>query len=80
MKTAYELKSKVNCPPVLVDLVYLRVSQINHCAYCLDIHTRELLKKARRSKSWRSCRHGGKRGLYSTTVSVLHSRGPNRSR
>jgi AhpD family alkylhydroperoxidase len=31
--------------PVLVDLVYLRVSQINNCAYCLDMHTRDLLKK-----------------------------------
>jgi len=28
----------------LVDLVYLRVSQINNCAYCLDMHTRDLLK------------------------------------
>lgn len=28
----------------LVTLVYLRVSQINNCAYCLDMHTRELLK------------------------------------
>ena len=32
-------------PPVLVDLVYLRTSQINNCAYCLDMHTRELLEK-----------------------------------
>jgi AhpD family alkylhydroperoxidase len=31
--------------PVLVDLVYLRVSQINGCAYCLDMHTRDLLKR-----------------------------------
>jgi AhpD family alkylhydroperoxidase len=31
--------------PVLVDLVYLRVSQINNCAYCLDMHTRDLLRK-----------------------------------
>ncbi|MFK3968870.1 carboxymuconolactone decarboxylase family protein [Ensifer adhaerens] len=30
---------------VLVELVYLRVSQINNCAYCLDMHTRDLLKK-----------------------------------
>jgi len=30
---------------VLVELVYLRISQINGCAYCLDLHTRELLKK-----------------------------------
>jgi AhpD family alkylhydroperoxidase len=29
---------------VLVDLVYLRVSQINGCAYCLDMHTRDLVK------------------------------------
>ena len=26
----------------LVDLVYLRVSQINGCAYCIDMHSREL--------------------------------------
>ncbi len=32
-------------PAALVDLVYLRVSQINNCAYCLDMHTRDLLKK-----------------------------------
>ncbi|KVG64846.1 carboxymuconolactone decarboxylase family protein [Burkholderia pseudomultivorans] len=31
--------------PALVELAYLRVSQINNCAYCLDMHTRELLKK-----------------------------------
>jgi AhpD family alkylhydroperoxidase len=28
----------------LVDLVYLRVSQINGCAYCIDMHSRDLLK------------------------------------
>ncbi len=32
-------------PASLVELVYLRISQINNCAYCLDMHTRELLKK-----------------------------------
>lgn len=31
--------------PVLVDLAYLRVSQINNCAYCLDMHTRDLVNK-----------------------------------
>ena len=31
-------------PGELVDLVYLRVSQINNCAYCLDMHMRDLLK------------------------------------
>ena len=28
----------------LVDLVYLRVSQINGCAYCIDTHSRDLTK------------------------------------
>ncbi|MDR2239884.1 MAG: carboxymuconolactone decarboxylase family protein [Zoogloeaceae bacterium] len=32
-------------PVALVDLVYLRVSQINNCAYCLDLHTRDLIKE-----------------------------------
>jgi AhpD family alkylhydroperoxidase len=31
-------------PAGLVDLVYLRVSQINGCAYCIDMHSRDLLK------------------------------------
>jgi AhpD family alkylhydroperoxidase len=29
----------------LVELVYLRISQINNCAYCLDMHTRDLIGK-----------------------------------
>ena len=29
----------------LVDLVFLRVSQINGCAYCIDMHSRDLLKE-----------------------------------
>lgn len=28
----------------LVDLVYLRVSLINGCAFCIDMHSRDLLK------------------------------------
>jgi AhpD family alkylhydroperoxidase len=32
-------------PKTLVDLVYLRVSQINLCAYCIDMHSRDLLKE-----------------------------------
>lgn len=31
-------------PKTLVDLVYLRVSLINGCAYCIDMHSRDLLK------------------------------------
>jgi len=31
-------------PRELVDLVYLRVSQLNGCAFCIDKHTRDLLR------------------------------------
>jgi AhpD family alkylhydroperoxidase len=31
-------------PGELLELVNLRVSQINGCAYCIDMHTRDLLK------------------------------------
>jgi AhpD family alkylhydroperoxidase len=34
---------KSGLPGRLVTLVYLRVSQINGCAYCIDMHSRELL-------------------------------------
>jgi AhpD family alkylhydroperoxidase len=35
-----------NCglPQELINLVYLRVSQINGCAFCIDMHSRDLLK------------------------------------
>lgn len=39
----YVMQSKL--PATLVELVYLRISQVNNCAYCLDMHTRDLLKK-----------------------------------
>jgi AhpD family alkylhydroperoxidase len=32
-------------PATLVDLVYLRVSLINGCAYCIDMHSRDLLRR-----------------------------------
>jgi len=32
-------------PGQLVNVVYLRVSQINGCAYCIDLHTRDLIKE-----------------------------------
>lgn len=35
---------KTDLPTELIDLVYLRVSQINGCAFCIDMHSRDLLK------------------------------------
>ena len=37
---AYISKSTID--PVLQHLIYIRVSQINGCAYCLDMHTKDL--------------------------------------
>ena len=41
----YGYVAQCGLPAELVELVYLRVSQINNCAYCLDMHTRDLIKK-----------------------------------
>jgi AhpD family alkylhydroperoxidase len=40
----YVTIQKSGLPNELVNLVYLRVSQINGCAFCIDMHTRDLLK------------------------------------
>ena len=40
----YASVQKSGLPKELVDLIYLRVSQINGCAYCIDMHSRDLLK------------------------------------
>jgi AhpD family alkylhydroperoxidase len=37
---AYLAKSKIGQP--LIDLINFRVSQINGCAYCLDMHAKDL--------------------------------------
>lgn len=49
--------------PALTDLVYLRVSQINNCAFCLDMHTRDFLKRGQKVEklalvqAWREAGH-----------------------
>ena len=55
-------------PAELVELVYLRISQINNCAYCLDMHTRDLMKKGvpvEKLALVQAWREGG--GLFSET-------------
>ena len=43
--TLNQLVHKSSIEPGLIDLVYLRVSQLNGCAYCVDSHTYEALAK-----------------------------------
>ena len=40
----YVTLQKSGLPKLLVDLVYLRISQINGCAFCIDMHCADLLK------------------------------------
>ena len=49
-------------PEEMIHLVFLRVSQINGCAHCIDIHTRDLLKtmpveKVALVPVWREVQH-----------------------
>jgi AhpD family alkylhydroperoxidase len=44
LDAAYAYVRGCGLSAVLVDLVYLRVSQINGCAYCIDLHTRDLVR------------------------------------
>ena len=48
---AYEAMSKLELytkgstvPPPLRELIKIRASQINRCAYCIDMHTRDAIK------------------------------------
>ncbi|MFJ1566837.1 carboxymuconolactone decarboxylase family protein [Streptomyces erythrochromogenes] len=40
---ALEIASKKGLEPSLVELVKIRASQINHCAFCLDMHTKDAI-------------------------------------
>lgn len=43
--SVYGYIAQSGLPRLLVTLVYLRASQINGCAYCIDMHSRELIKE-----------------------------------
>ncbi|MCH0539342.1 carboxymuconolactone decarboxylase family protein [Streptomyces sp. MUM 203J] len=49
--------------PVLVELVKIRASQLNHCAFCLDMHTKDALaagesvERIVQLSAWRESRH-----------------------
>ncbi|MEV0092065.1 carboxymuconolactone decarboxylase family protein [Streptomyces sp. NPDC050738] len=38
-----EVAAKHGVDPVLFELVKIRASQINHCAFCLDMHTKDAI-------------------------------------
>jgi AhpD family alkylhydroperoxidase len=54
---------KTGLDPVLLDLVKLRASQINGCAYCIDLHANDAKKKGENDRRlhllpvWREVSH-----------------------
>ncbi|MDB6000496.1 MAG: Transposase [Rhizobacter sp.] len=45
LREASEALKKASVGRQLIDLVYLRVSQINGCAYCVDLHWHDLIEQ-----------------------------------
>lgn len=44
LRAVREYVSGCGLPTALVDLVYLRISEINGCTYCIDLHSRDLME------------------------------------
>ncbi|MEV8534994.1 carboxymuconolactone decarboxylase family protein [Streptomyces sp. NPDC051211] len=40
---ALEIAARKGLDPVLVELVKIRASQLNHCAFCIDMHTKDAI-------------------------------------
>lgn len=60
---AFEKAVRQGTDPVLYELVKIRASQLNHCAFCLDMHTKEALaagetvERIVQLSAWRESRH-----------------------
>ncbi|AQU66897.1 carboxymuconolactone decarboxylase family protein [Streptomyces niveus] len=59
----FEKAVRQGIDPVLYELVKIRASQINHCAFCLDMHTKEALaagesvERIVQLSAWQESRH-----------------------
>ncbi len=70
----YGYVAQSSLPGELVQLVYLRASQINNCAYCLGMHTRDLIKKGVKVEKLalvQAWQEGG--SLFSETERAAHA-------
>ncbi|MBW5485106.1 carboxymuconolactone decarboxylase family protein [Streptomyces bambusae] len=58
-----EIASRKGLDPSLVELVKIRASQLNHCAFCLDMHTKdavaagESVERIVQLAAWEESRH-----------------------
>jgi AhpD family alkylhydroperoxidase len=55
--------------PALIELLKVRASLMNGCAYCVDVHTKDARAKERPSSSCLRCRCGARR-RFSALVNV----------
>ncbi|MER5806875.1 carboxymuconolactone decarboxylase family protein [Streptomyces sp. NPDC002033] len=60
---AMEAAAVKGLDPALVELVKIRASQVNHCAFCLDMHTKDALAQGEsverivQLSAWEESRH-----------------------
>ncbi|MEV4195312.1 carboxymuconolactone decarboxylase family protein [Streptomyces toxytricini] len=60
---ALETATRKGMDPVLLELVKIRASQLNHCAFCLDMHTKDALaagesvQRIVQLSAWEESRH-----------------------
>ncbi|MEU3221750.1 carboxymuconolactone decarboxylase family protein [Streptomyces sp. NPDC006976] len=58
-----EAASRKGTDPVIAELVKIRASQLNHCAFCLDMHTKDALAAGESAQrivqlsAWEEARH-----------------------
>ncbi|MFD0269873.1 carboxymuconolactone decarboxylase family protein [Streptomyces sp. NPDC127106] len=58
-----EMATRRGMDPVLLELVKIRASQLNHCAFCIDMHTKDALaagesvQRIVQLSAWEESRH-----------------------
>jgi AhpD family alkylhydroperoxidase len=68
---------KCGLEPTLLELVKIRASQINGCAFCLAMHTRGAARRARARSEFISSRPGARRRC-TQSENARRSAGPTR--
>jgi AhpD family alkylhydroperoxidase len=58
---AKEAADEAGLDRTLIELLNVRISQINGCAYCLDLHVGDAVKNGESPSAWPSSRPGGTR-------------------
>ena len=69
---------KSDLPTGLVNLVYYRVSQINGCAFCLDMHSKDLRAHGETEQRLYMITHGARPRTSMMRVSARPWPGPKR--